>query len=99
MDCRPHSLTSLKYNGQYGKEIQLLPISRLRLFFSWILVSKEILKFIKKNTLNLVISSYMYFKALYDRGSLRLKLALHVSRELKATSPPNPEQPCSEAHG
>ena len=32
-NCRPHSLTSLKYNGQYCKEIQLLPISRLSLFF------------------------------------------------------------------
>ena len=40
----------------------------------------------QKDTLNLVISDY--FKALYDRGNLRLKLP--PSREFKATSPPPP---------
>ena len=42
----------------------------------------------QKDTLNLVISDY--FKALYDRGNLRLKLP--PSREFKATAltPPPP---------
>ena len=40
----------------------------------------------QKDTLNLVISDY--FKALYDRGNLRLKLP--PSREFKATSPTPP---------
>ena len=43
----------------------------------------------QKDTLNLVISDY--FKALYDRGNLRLKLP--PSREFKATSPPPPPPP------
>ena len=43
----------------------------------------------QKDTLNLVISDY--FKALYDRGNLRLKLP--PSGEFKATSPPPPPLP------
>ena len=82
-NTRPHSLTWLK-QSKYCKELSS---------YSWAFYGDSLLgswlakKYSFKDTLNLVISSC--FKALHDRGSLRLKLAL--SREFKAISPTSPQ--------